>query len=85
MIQDGLVTENVCNTLAAVAVLQPALKKLLDHLLDYLSRHLKEVLETEVCPTFLLLINCRIIQRRHSGGKHSLQQGPVPTRIPYAM
>ena len=40
--------ENVCKTLAAISVLQPALPELLDHLLHFLCRHLTEVLQNKV-------------------------------------
>lgn len=52
-VEDNLTPHNVCRTLEAIAVLQPALQELLDHLLQFLCRHLKEVLSNKV--SFILL------------------------------
>ena len=52
-IEDNLTPHNVCRTLEAIAVLQPALQELLDHLLQFLCRHLKEVLSNKVSFIFL--------------------------------
>ena len=52
-VEDNLEPHNVCKTLEAIAILQPALQELLNHLLQFLSRHLKDVLSRKVISFFL--------------------------------